>query len=234
MFTKKNTYVICISRAVKNNLPRMKFYNSTVIYNGVFIDPSPKKTLELNTIKLLYLGRIVPWKKCQILINIFYRIKKIYPDKSITLSLVGDTLYWKRDYRDYLSKIINDKQLTSSCNILPYSTDPVSVYRSHTIFCNASCNEPFGRVIAEAQACGMPVVAFNTGGVSEIIRHNKTGILVPDMSIDMFCKALCTLIEHSDLIHSMGIEGRKRATHFFNREIQTPAIISHINKTVLL
>ena len=42
-------------------------------------------------------------------------------------------------------------------------------------------NEPFGLVMAEAQACGTPVIAFNRGAASEIVRHDETGFLVRDV-----------------------------------------------------
>ena len=38
--------------------------------------------------------------------------------------------------------------------------------------------EPFGLVMIEAMACGTPVIAFNRGSVSEIVKHNKTGFVV--------------------------------------------------------
>jgi len=44
--------------------------------------------------------------------------------------------------------------------------------------------EPFGLVMAEAMACGTPVIAFNRGAVSEIIRDGLTGFIVdPDAQI---------------------------------------------------
>ncbi len=40
--------------------------------------------------------------------------------------------------------------------------------------------EPFGLVMIEAMACGTPVIAFNRGSVSEVVKHNKTGFIVND------------------------------------------------------
>jgi glycosyltransferase involved in cell wall biosynthesis len=47
-----------------------------------------------------------------------------------------------------------------------------------------------GDVMAEAQACGKPVVAFGRGGAAEIVDHDVTGILFPEQSIDSLLKAL--------------------------------------------
>ena len=38
--------------------------------------------------------------------------------------------------------------------------------------------EPFGLVMIEAMACGTPVIAFNRGSVSEVVKHGKTGFVV--------------------------------------------------------
>ena len=50
--------------------------------------------------------------------------------------------------------------------------------RSAVVLCPAMWDEPFGMTAAEAQACGTPVVAFERGGLVEIIRAGVTGFLV--------------------------------------------------------
>ena len=44
--------------------------------------------------------------------------------------------------------------------------------------------EDFGIVMAEAQACGRPVIAFGKGGAREIVEDGSTGILFPEQSVD--------------------------------------------------
>jgi glycosyltransferase involved in cell wall biosynthesis len=50
--------------------------------------------------------------------------------------------------------------------------------RAAVVICPARWDEPFGMAAADAQACGTPVVAFNRGGLAEIIVDGATGFLV--------------------------------------------------------
>ncbi len=233
LFPKKKGCIISISHAVKHHLPHSLQSKTSVIYNGVYCTPSSKEYCTGGRIKLLYLGRIVPWKGCHILIDIFNSLIKQYPQKELSLSLVGDTLYWSDDYRRTVSQKIVDYNLSSCCHLLPHSDNPESVFMAHDIFCNASDNEPFGRVIAEAQGCGLPVVAFHSGGVPEIVTHNETGLLVPPRSTERFVDALSFFITNPDSIKNMGLKGRERIDRFFNKDTQIPLIGSFLKNQIL-
>jgi glycosyltransferase involved in cell wall biosynthesis len=50
--------------------------------------------------------------------------------------------------------------------------------------------EDFGMVPVEAQACGCPVVAFAAGGATESVEDGRTGVLVPDASVEAFAEGL--------------------------------------------
>lgn len=52
-----------------------------------------------------------------------------------------------------------------------------TIYSASNIFLSTSIIESFGKMIAEALACGTPVVCFNTSGPSSIVKHQTTGYL---------------------------------------------------------
>lgn len=228
LFPRRNSSVIAISRAVKSSLPFSMRQRATVIYNGVSCCSTPKEHKIHPTLKLLYLGRVVPWKGCHHLIDILAMLIEKFSSGSFELSLVGDTLYWSDKYRDVLTKKINDLSCSSCCQVLPATKNPESVFLSHDIFCNASENEPFGRVIAEAQGCGLPVVAYNTGGIPEIVTHNETGFLVGANDKEAFVESLGGFYTKPQLMKQMGTKGWERMCRYFNRDRQIPQIYSFL------
>ena len=55
------------------------------------------------------------------------------------------------------------------------------LFRNAKAFVNPiKWGEAFGYVMIESQSCGTPVIAFNRGSVPEIVKHGKTGFVVPE------------------------------------------------------
>ncbi len=71
-----------------------------------------------------------------------------------------------------------------------------------------SYSEGLGRVLIEAQAMQLPVIAYNTGGVSEALRNNVTGFLVGKGDLDSLAARLKQLLTEPDLCRRFGDNGR--------------------------
>ena len=76
--------------------------------------------------------------------------------------------------------------------------------------------EPFGRVIVEAMAAGVPVVSYAVGAVPEIITHGETGVLVKLNNVEMLAKLIKSLLEDEKLRKTIGERARKVATDRYN------------------
>lgn len=76
--------------------------------------------------------------------------------------------------------------------------------------------EGFGIVYTEAAAAGLPVVAADTGGVSDAVRGDETGILVPPADSVAAAHALRRLLEDPDLRREMGANGRRLVETYYN------------------
>ncbi|MGP1394840.1 MAG: glycosyltransferase family 4 protein [Inquilinaceae bacterium] len=73
-------------------------------------------------------------------------------------------------------------------------------------------NEAFGMALLEAQASGLPVVAGDSGGVPEIVRHERTGLVTPAGDAAAFAAAIGRLLDRPDERRAMG-EAASRHVH---------------------
>ena len=81
--------------------------------------------------------------------------------------------------------------------------------------------EGFGLVFAEAQAMGLPVVSFRSGGVPEAVAHSETGFLAAEKDWGAIANYIRLLIGRPDLWRCMSETGRRRVTDHFNLRLQT-------------
>lgn len=84
-------------------------------------------------------------------------------------------------------------------------------YASSDVFAFPSMTETFGQVVLEAMASGLPVVAFDSEGVRDQIRHGGTGLLIPSGRPEAFARALEHLIGNPDTRTTLGARGRAAA-----------------------
>src|SRR5262249_43874248 len=81
--------------------------------------------------------------------------------------------------------------------------------------------EAFGMVYIEAQAVAKPVVAFDSGGVSEAVSHGQTGLLAPERDWQALAGYLVALLENTELRRRFGAAGRERVVREFDLEKRT-------------
>lgn len=77
-------------------------------------------------------------------------------------------------------------------------------YSAGDLFVFPGIRESLGMVFLEAQACGLPVVAFENAGVPEAVQNGKTGLLVPMYAAEPFADAVGRLLKDSQLRRKMG------------------------------
>jgi len=92
-------------------------------------------------------------------------------------------------------------------------------YSAGDLFVFPGIRESLGMVFLEAQSCGLPVVAFENGGIPEVVQHGKTGLLVPLFDGDAFAGAVDSLLGDPVRRRRMGDAARQhvRVHHDLNR-----------------
>lgn len=78
------------------------------------------------------------------------------------------------------------------------------LYSGGDLFVFPGINESLGMVYLEAQSCGLPVVAFDNGGIPEVVRHEETGLLTPLFDTGRFDEAVALLVTDEKKRRQMG------------------------------
>ena len=100
------------------------------------------------------------------------------------------------------------------------------------IFVLPSLNEGMGRVLVEAMAAAVPIVASDTGGIPDVVRHRENGFLVPPGDPEALAEALLQLMRNPDEADRMGHNGRRLAAGFSVEEMILK--IEHLYAELLL
>jgi len=79
-------------------------------------------------------------------------------------------------------------------------------YSAGDLFVFPGIRESLGMVYLESQSCGLPVVAFDNGGIPEVVASGQTGFLTPLRKEEPFVTAIQNLLEDNDLRRTMGAE----------------------------
>lgn len=108
-------------------------------------------------------------------------------------------------------------------------------YQVASIMVHAASRESFGLVLAEAMACGLPIVASAAAGPREIITDGQTGQLIPLSADTMteesaFTAAMELYLRDPALARQHGLAGRKRACECFSIQRQASAIAAAIRR----
>jgi glycosyltransferase involved in cell wall biosynthesis len=119
--------------------------------------------------------------------------------------------------------------------------DPASVRQwmnRAMIFCNPSLIAPtgdaegFGMVFAEAQAMGLPVVSFDSGGIPEAVAQGKSGFLVPEKDWKGLADSVSLLLRNPQLWQRFSEAGRARVSRLFDLRKQA-SLLESIYESVL-
>lgn len=201
-----------------------------VVHNG--IDPAPFEAAQLldrtglraanglpaDGIVIGLFGRLAPWKGQHVLLESVSRLA------GVTVVLVGAALFGEQAYEDTLRKRIMAPDLQGRVHMLGFRSDIAELMHCVDVVVHASVKpEPFGRVVVEGMLAGRPVVATGAGGVTEIVDHGVTGVLVPPDDAGAMAAALSSLVD-DDERSALGARARAAALARFAPQATLAAV----------
>jgi glycosyltransferase involved in cell wall biosynthesis len=164
---------------------------------------------------LITMGRLVISEKGQdILLRAFSQIAHEFPDWGLTI--IGEGPDRKR-LEAQVKALGLSAQVYFAGNLRP----PFEVIAAADLFVFPSRYEAFGMALAEAMACGLPVISFDCpSGPGDIIRPGVDGLLIPSGDIPALAKAMCQLMSDSKIRMRMALRAPEVCNRFgFDRII---------------
>ncbi|MFN2397145.1 MAG: glycosyltransferase [Gemmatimonadaceae bacterium] len=171
---------------------------------AVFIPPATTQRLDD---QFLFVGRLNVQKGIDHLLRALAAMRT-----RATLEVVGDGPM--RQEMERLAGSLNISDRIRWRGTVAHGSLPQH-YGSSTALVVPSVEEGLGLVAAEAMLCGTPVIAYDSGGLPDIVRHEQTGLLVPPGDVPALASALDRLLARPDRGRSLGEYGRIHAISTF-------------------
>ena len=186
------------------------------ICNGVDIDRfcPPEDTAEKTGKSFVIgsVGRLEAVKDPLTLIEAFILLLHDRPDlrSRVRLAIVGDG-----SLRRAIQQRVDEARVSSYVQLHGAVNDVCDLMRTMDLFVLPSRNEGISNTILEAMATGLPVVATEVGGNTELVSSYQTGILVPPCDPERLSRAMKYYIDAPENARLHGAQGRRRVeTHF--------------------
>ncbi|MGM0944149.1 MAG: glycosyltransferase [Bacteroidota bacterium] len=182
--------VASVSQVCKEDFQKLFHWNKPIAYLPIGTDfsrkehPLPPDLSEKLKGRpfLLHIGSFVPEKNHGGLIRIYKKIQNQFPE--LCLVLIGEGPLRKQV----------EEQIPNSVISLGSRTDVQSILLQAQALLLPSLIEGLPGVILEAMTAKVPVIAYDVGGISEVIENGKTGYLIPKREEELFAEIVINQI----------------------------------------
>lgn len=131
--------------------------------------------------------------------------------------------------RTTLESLIRETSFSDRILITGYMAEMSQVYADLDLSVLFTNYEGCANALIESLAAGVPVIAEDVCGNSEIVAHGQNGFVVTHGDVETAVQAAKTLLLNPDLAKKFGEAGRKRAIEEYNRDIQIEKLIRHLD-----
>ncbi len=218
LLAKLSTRIVANSKSTARRFNQNFQTKIRIVYNGIdlkwFGNNSVKKPeLADNDRRIVLLvARASKMKRHDLAISAFEQVADSEPD--LHLVCIGGRDHSEPGWWSYLQQRTRASKVARRIHWLGTENDVRPWYHAADILLFPCENESFGRVLVEAMACGLPVVAARSGAVPEIVRDGQDGFLVTPGEDKELAAAVGRILSDDSLRRSLGHAARKRARIF--------------------
>lgn len=161
-------------------------------------------------------GRLTPIKGHPLFLKAMARVARVYP--GVKFQIIGDAP--KPQYKEELLSLVKHLGLTDQVEFLGTRYDIPELLSKMTVLVAPSVGEEaFGRVVIEAGAAGVPVVATRMGGLVDILENEKDGLLVPADDPRILADAVIRYIKDPEFAKNCAASLRKKVEQEYSLDL---------------
>ena len=168
-----------------------------------------------------YVGRFDPVKR----LSLFIELARHMTENNVIFVLVGDG----RE-RQEIERMISEHGLNHKFYLPGFIDNTNKYYNLFDIFVLPSKRESLSVSLLEAGGCGVPAVAFDVGGNSEVISHGETGFIIPENDVEGFVEKVRELVTNKELRQRFGKAAILKISARFSEERRLSNLISIYNE----
>lgn len=161
---------------------------------------------------MIWAGFPVAFKRVPLLLEVFAQIAAQEPDAR--LLLLGDMSDSSDDIPALIERLGIDDSVIAP-GFVPHAELP-AYYGIADVYLMTSAYEGIPRVLMEASAAGLPMVAFDRVGVREVIEDGANGRLLPEGDVNGMVQAVLDLLHDPETAHRLGVCARERSVQRFS------------------
>lgn len=215
--------ILAVSRYVANNtlVAGLPLTRIEVVHDGIEIPPLPSPEdrrrarqhwdVQENETLLGCVGYLLPDKGQEHLLRALPNLRARFP--LCRLLLVGDG-----PWRARLARLVHELKLEPAVHFAGFAEDLAQVYAALDLFIFPARAEGLGSSLLTAMAYGLPVVAVASGGVPEVIDHERNGLLVPQAGSAGIESAVARLLSDRGLATRLGLAARSTICQGFSAD----------------
>ncbi len=181
------TAVIANSKATLETAGKVR--RGSVVHDPCYLRPVTRERAPGEPLTVGIVGRLAPWKGQHLFLDAFARAFTCGNERAL---IVGSPLFGEVDYETSLRRQAVELGLGPRVSFTGFREDVASeLARMDVLVLASTIPEPFGQVVVEGMAAGLPVVAPSAGGPAEVIDDGRSGLLYRPGDAD----ALATLLQ---------------------------------------